>query len=89
MYANLLNHPGTLFGQFERLRREMDKVFSASTAPGSIRSVAPRSFLALNVGRTPTSKEVYAFAPRTDLPRRIAQDPPVSGRAAQCDYGSK
>ena len=30
MYASLLNPPTTLFGSFERLRRELDDVFGAS-----------------------------------------------------------
>lgn len=63
MYASLLTHPSSLFGQFERLRRELDDVFGASALPTSIRSVTPGTLPAINVGRTPTSVEVYAFAP--------------------------
>ncbi|WP_198969658.1 Hsp20/alpha crystallin family protein [Xylophilus sp. ASV27] len=66
MYASLLNHPSSLFGQFERLRRELDDVFGVSALPSSIRSVAPGTLPAINVGRTPTSVEVYAFAPGLD-----------------------
>ena len=66
MYASLLNHPNSLFGQFERLRRELDDVFGVSGLPSSIRSVTPGSVPAVNVGRTPTSMEVYAFAPGLD-----------------------
>lgn len=68
MYASLLNHPTTLFGQFERLRRELDDVFgaSASSSPSSIRSVNAGTLPAINVGRTPTHVEVYAFAPGLD-----------------------
>jgi HSP20 family protein len=69
MYASLLNHPNSLFGQFERLRRELDDVFGAisfSGLPSSIRSVTPGTLPAVNVGRTPTSVEVYAFAPGLD-----------------------
>ena len=47
MYEVLLNHPGSVYARFDRLRRELD---------------AP----ALNVGRTPTSFEVQAFAPGLD-----------------------
>jgi HSP20 family protein len=64
MYPSLLNYPGTLFGEFERLRRDMDDVFGG--LPGSIRSVAAGSLPAVNVGRTPTSIEVFAFAPGLD-----------------------
>ncbi len=66
MYASLLNQPNTLFGQFERLRRELDDVFGASGMPSSIRSVTPGTLPAINVGLTPTSVEVYAFAPGLD-----------------------
>ena len=66
MYESILNHPNSLFGQFERLRRELDDVFGASGLPSSIRSVAPGTVPAINVGRTPTSIEIYAFAPGLD-----------------------
>lgn len=65
MYASMLNFPG-LFGDFERLRRELDDWFDAAAAPSSIRSVAPGTFPAINIGNTPTSVEVYAFAPGID-----------------------
>jgi HSP20 family protein len=64
MYPSLLNYPGSLFGEFERLRRDMEDVFGG--VPGSIRSVAAGTLPALNVGRTPTSVEVFAFAPGLD-----------------------
>ena len=66
MYESILNHPNNLFGQFERLRRELDDVFGVSGLPSSIRSVAPGTVPAINVGRTPTSVEIYAFAPGLD-----------------------
>ena len=66
MYASLLNQPNSLFGQFERLRRELDDTFGVSGLPSSIRSVIPGTLPAINVGRTPNSVEVYAFAPGLD-----------------------
>lgn len=66
MYESILNHPNNLFGQFERLRRELDEVFGPSGLPSSIRSVAPGTVPAVNVGRTPTSVEIYTFAPGLD-----------------------
>jgi len=66
MYESLLNYPGSLFGEFERLRREFDDAFGASGLPSSIRSVAAGSLPAINIGRTSNSVEVYAFAPGLD-----------------------
>jgi len=66
MYESLLNYPNTWFGEFERLRRELDETFGGSALPSSIRSVAAGSLPAINIGRTSTSVEVYAFAPGLD-----------------------
>jgi HSP20 family protein len=66
MYESILNQPNSLFGQFERLRRELDDVFGVSGLSSGIRSVAPGTLPAVNVGRTPTSVEIYAFAPGLD-----------------------
>jgi HSP20 family protein len=63
MYASLLNRPNSLFGQFELLRRELDEAFGTAGLATSIRSVSPGTLPAINVGRTPTSVEVYVFAP--------------------------
>lgn len=66
MYESILSHPNSLFGQFERLRRELDDAFGVSGLPSSIRSVAPGTAPAVNVGRTPSSMEIYVFAPGLD-----------------------
>ncbi len=66
MYASILNAPDSLFGHFERLRRELDDVFGTTALPSSIRSVASGSLPPLNVGRTAETLEVYAFAPGLD-----------------------
>lgn len=66
MYEAMLSYPNSLFGQFERLRRELDDVFGVSGLPSSIRSVAPGTLPAVNVGHTPNNVEVYAFAPGLD-----------------------
>lgn len=66
MYASLWHQPNNLFGQFELLRRELDEAFGVSGLPSSIRSVTPGTLPAVNVGRTPTSVEVYVFAPGLD-----------------------
>lgn len=70
MYESLWSFPGGVLGEFDRLRRELDDVFASGAVPSSIRSAAPGAFPALNVGMTPTSVEVYAFAPGID-PARI------------------
>ena len=62
----MLNRPNSLFGQLEWLRRELDDAFGVSGLPSSIRAVTPGTVPAINVGRTPTSVEVYAFAPGLD-----------------------
>jgi HSP20 family protein len=66
MYESILNQPYGLFGQFDRLRRELDDVFGVAGLPTSIRSVAPGTFPAINVGRTGACVEIYAFAPGLD-----------------------
>jgi HSP20 family protein len=66
MYESMLSFPGSLFGEFDRLRRELDDMFGVSGMPASIRSVAPGTFPAINVGHTPSSVEIYAFAPGID-----------------------
>ena len=66
MYESTLNHTNSLFGQFERLRRELDDVFGVSGLPSSIGSVAPGTLPAVNVGLTPDNVEIYAFAPGLD-----------------------
>ncbi|KQW02682.1 Hsp20/alpha crystallin family protein [Rhizobacter sp. Root1221] len=65
MYDSLFDFPGTLFGELERLQRLFDDPTGSGRA-ASIRSVAPGAFPAVNVGNTPTSVEVYAFAPGID-----------------------
>ncbi|MDH3209498.1 MAG: Hsp20/alpha crystallin family protein [Burkholderiaceae bacterium] len=66
MYESMLNFPGSMFIEFDRLRRDLDDLFGAPSPPSSIRSVAPGSFPAINVGNTPNSVEIYAFAPGID-----------------------
>ncbi|HXF44748.1 MAG TPA: Hsp20/alpha crystallin family protein [Burkholderiaceae bacterium] len=66
MFESLLSYPGSLFAEFDRLRREVDEMFGLAGLPASIRSVAPGAFPAINIGSTPTSVEIYAFAPGID-----------------------
>lgn len=66
MYPSLQSHTGSVFGDFERLRRELDEAFGLNNAPASIRSAAPGTFPAINVSYTSASVEVQAFAPGID-----------------------
>lgn len=66
MYSSLWTFPSSFFSDFDRLNRVFDEHFGGYGAPSSIRSVAPGTFPAVNVGNTPTSVEVYAFAPGLD-----------------------
>jgi HSP20 family protein len=65
MYRSLF--PRDLFAEVDRLQRELQQSFD--TVSPSIRGFA-RGYPALNVGSTPKSVEVYAFAPGMD-PARI------------------
>jgi len=66
MYESMLNYPNSLFDQLDRLHREIAGALGAESAASSIRSVAAGTLPAINVGRTPNSIEVYAFAPGLD-----------------------
>jgi HSP20 family protein len=55
--------PRDLFGELERLQRQLQQSYELSP---SIRGLARGAFPALNVATTPQSAEVYAFAPGLD-----------------------
>jgi HSP20 family protein len=61
MYRSLF--PRDVFAELDRLQREMQQAFEVSP---SIRGLGRGGFPALNVGGTPQSVEVYAFAPGLD-----------------------
>ena len=61
MYSTLFSRD--LWSQLDELQREAQSLFEF--AP-SIRGVARGTFPALNIGQTPTSVELYAFAPGVD-----------------------
>ena len=66
MFESILSQPDSLFRQFDQWRRELDDIFGTPGLPNSIRSVAPGSWPAINLGRSSNSVEVYAFAPGLD-----------------------
>jgi HSP20 family protein len=68
MYPSLFSRD--LFSEMDRLQRELARTFD--TMGPNIRGVA-RGFPALNVGSTPSSVEIYAFAPGLD-PGKIELD---------------
>jgi len=58
------------FGDLDRLRRDFDELSGWTGLAASIRSSAPGAFPAINIGNTPTTVEIYAFAPGID-PKQI------------------
>ena len=66
MIDTMLSRPQNLFDQLDAMQRLLSRSFGAEGAPGGIRSVAYGAFPEINVGRTPTSVEVFAFAPGID-----------------------
>jgi len=61
MYRSLF--PRDMFAELDRLQRDMQQAFDLSP---SIRGFGRQSFPALNVGGTPQTVEIYAFAPGLD-----------------------
>ena len=61
MYRSLF--PRDMFAEMDRLQREMQQAYDLSP---TIRGFARHGFPALNVGGTPQSIEIYAFAPGVD-----------------------
>lgn len=61
MYRSLF--PRDVFSELERLQRDMSSLFEASP---SIRGFGRGGYPALNIGSTPGSVEIYAFAPGID-----------------------
>ncbi len=55
--------PRDLFAEFERLQRDLQQSYDMSP---SIRGFARGGFPAMNVGHTPQTVEIYAFAPGLD-----------------------
>jgi HSP20 family protein len=61
MYRSLF--PRDVFAELDRLQRDMSTLFDYSP---SIRGFGRGGYPALNVGSTPGSVEIYAFAPGVD-----------------------
>ncbi len=56
---------GDLFPELSRLQQRLDEVFQSGTT-ASIRALSRGSFPAVNIGSSPDSVEVLAFAPGVD-----------------------
>ena len=61
------SYPGEVFAELGRMQREVQRLFGQTP---SIRGVGRSGYPGLNVGGTPESMEIYAFAPGLD-PARI------------------
>lgn len=61
MYQTLF--PSAFFAELNRLQREMQRLAGPTT---SLRGFGRNGFPALNIGGTPDSVEIYAFAPGLD-----------------------
>jgi len=66
MLETMLYRPQGLFDQLNTLHQALSRSLSSDGLPDAIRSVAAGSFPGINVGRTPATVEVYAFAPGLD-----------------------
>jgi HSP20 family protein len=66
MLDNMHTRPQRLSEQLETMQRLLSRSFGLDGAPGSIRSAAYGAFPEINVGRTPATVEVFAFAPGID-----------------------
>ena len=66
MLDTMLSRPQSLLDQLDSLHRMLTRASGLDGTPGGIRSVAYGAFPEINVGRTPSSIEVFAFAPGID-----------------------
>ena len=67
MFETVTPRLPSLFDQIDTVQRLLSRQAGLTGAPGAIRSVAYGSFPDINVARTPTTVEVFAFAPGVDL----------------------
>ena len=66
MYDAMFYRPQGLLDQLSTLHQVLTRSLAADGAPDAIRSVAAGAYPGINVGRTASSLEVYAFAPGLD-----------------------
>jgi HSP20 family protein len=61
-----LRFPESIFAEFDRLQQQLDQSLRRANVPANLRGVARGTFPAVNVGSTPETFEVVAFAPGID-----------------------
>ena len=66
MLGYLTGFDNDLFEQFERMHRDLDRMFGDSPATRGIRSVKAGTYPAINVGVSPEQVDVYAFVAGVD-----------------------
>jgi HSP20 family protein len=66
MWGYLSSFDTDLFGQLDRMRREMDALFGGVPGTAGIRSVAAGTYPAINIGSAPDRVDVYCFAAGLD-----------------------
>lgn len=62
MFRNLGGFNSSLFDDFRRMEREMDRLLGSGSWPNSIRSVERGTYPPINIGSTPEQVDVYLFA---------------------------
>ena len=59
-------YPRDVLAEFERFQQQLERAFPQSHSPASIRATVRGEFPALNIGITPDTIEIVAFAPGID-----------------------
>lgn len=65
MYGSM-RVPSHMLAELERLQQHLDRTFPRSHSSDSIRATARGEFPAINIGSTPDTIEIVAFAPSID-----------------------
>jgi len=66
MFGYLTGFDTDVFDQFDRMRRQMDRMLGDVSRPAGIRSLAAGTFPAINVGVSEEQVDVYLFAAGID-----------------------
>jgi HSP20 family protein len=66
MFGYLTGFDTDVFDQFDRMRRQMDRMFGDVSRPAGIRSLAAGTFPTVNVGGSEEQVDVYLFAAGID-----------------------